>query len=105
MRTALRRSSAPLLKALADPVRTEICDLLSREELCVCHLVDELGISQPLLSHHLKVLRAAGLVEPRRHSYWTYYRLAPAGLEEVAGGLLDLAERGGRVTKARPCCA
>lgn len=65
------------LRVLAEPLRWRIVELLSREELCVCHLVEELGVSQPLVSHHLRVLRDAGLVDGERYRYWTYYRLRP----------------------------
>lgn len=92
------------LKALADPVRLAICRLLADEELCVCHLVEELGLSQPLLSHHLKILREAVLVETRRHSYWTYYRLAPQTLEYLGQELMDMARGTGHGPTVRPCC-
>ena len=82
-----------LLKALADPRRWLILELLSCEELCVCHLADELAIPQPLVSHHLKVLRDAGLVESDKHRFWTYYRLRSAALEELTGRLSGLATR------------
>src|SRR3546814_7925024 len=65
------RAPAEVLKALAEPRRWRIIELLSCEELCVCHLAEEMGIAQPLVSHHLKVLRAAGLVESEKHRQWT----------------------------------
>ena len=92
-----------VLKALADPVRLDICRALADEELCVCHLTADFGLSQPLLSHHMKVLREAGLVEQRRHSYWTYYRLRPEALAEVAEELGRLGRRSGLAVTARPC--
>ena len=64
-----------LLMALAEPNRWRIVELLSCEELCVCHLAEDLDLAQPLVSHHLKVLRDAGLVESEKHRQWTYYRL------------------------------
>ena len=51
------------LKAVAEPMRWRIVELLAAEELCVCHLVEELDVPQPLVSHHLRVLRDAGLVD------------------------------------------
>jgi biotin operon repressor len=66
-----------LARALGDPLRWRIVELLSTEQLCVAHLAEELGAAQPLVSHHLKVLREAGLIEPDRYRYWTYYRLRP----------------------------
>ncbi len=91
------------LVALADPLRWNIVALLGREELCVCHLVEELEITQPLVSHHLKVLREAGLVERERYRYWTYYRLVPEALLGVARQLRSAAEQEPAVDR-RPCC-
>ena len=92
-----------VLKALADPVRLDICRALAAEELCVCHLTEDLGISQPLLSHHMKVLREAGLVETRRHSYWSYYKLRAGALEHLADELARLSRSAELVVTARPC--
>lgn len=97
------RSTA--LKALAEPVRWRIVERLAEEELCVCHLVDDLGLAQPLVSHHLKVLREAGLVTSDRFKQWAYYRLAPGALDQVARDLaraVAAAERAPR--QRRPCC-
>ena len=70
-----RSALEPTLKALAEPLRWQIAERLTGEELCVCDLVEDLGVAQPLVSHHLKVLRAAGLVESERYRQWVYYRL------------------------------
>lgn len=93
------------LRALADPLRAQIVELLAEEQLCVCHLTEELDVAQPLVSHHLKVLREAGLVESERWRYWTYYRLCPDALHAVVDHLADLAERAPNADAARrPCC-
>jgi arsenate reductase (thioredoxin) len=76
-----------LARALGDPLRWRIVELLSTEQLCVAHLAEELETAQPLVSHHLKVLRRAGLIEPDRYRYWTYYRLRPAALVRLAATL------------------
>jgi protein-tyrosine-phosphatase/DNA-binding transcriptional ArsR family regulator len=76
-----------LARALGDPLRWRIVELLSTEQLCVAHLAEELGAAQPLVSHHLKVLRQAGLIEPDRYRYWTYYRLRPGALVRLAATL------------------
>lgn len=68
------------LRALAEPLRWRIVELLADEELCVCHIVEELGVAQPLVSHHLRILRETGLVDTERYRYWTYYRLCPEAL-------------------------
>src|SRR5947208_3630678 len=81
----------PLLKALAEPMRWRIVELLAAEELCVCHLVEELDVPQPLVSHHLRVLRDAGLVETEKWRYWTYYRLRPEPLAALVDRVADLA--------------
>jgi ArsR family transcriptional regulator len=94
-----------VLRALADPVRVRIVELLAREQLCVCHLTEELDAAQPLVSHHLKVLRAAGLVEGERWRYWTYYRLRPDALRAVAATLEGLATSAPTAAQdRRPCC-
>ena len=76
-----------LARALSDPLRWRIVELLSTEQLCVAHLAEELQTTQPLVSHHLKVLRRAGLIEPDRYRYWTYYRLRPGALVRLAATL------------------
>ena len=76
-----------LARALGDPLRWRIIELLASEQLCVAHLSEELETAQPLVSHHLKVLKAAGLVETDRYRYWTYYRLRPAALVRLAATL------------------
>jgi ArsR family transcriptional regulator len=76
--------AAKLFKALADGNRLRIVALLSHGELCVCHVQEALGLSQPNASRQLAVLRNAGVVESRRQGTWTYYRLArqPDGIPE-----------------------
>ena len=99
---------APLVdavKALAEPLRWRIMELLGAEELCVCHLVEELDVPQPLVSHHLKVLRDAGLVESSKFRYWTYYRLRTGPVADIGRALLALAEAAPNgEQRRRPCC-
>ena len=107
MRTDVDDGTAtlPILKALAEPLRWRIVQALAREELCVCHLTEELGAPQPLISHHLRVLRKAGLVESEKWRYWTYYRLRADALRELADGVGSLADaRASAATVRRPCC-
>lgn len=66
---------ARLFRALGDPTRLRIVALLSHGELCVCHLEQALGLTQPTVSRHLAVLRAAGVVAVRRDGSWVHYRL------------------------------
>ena len=95
--------SADVLRVLADPTRLEICRRLAAEELCVCHLVEDLGLGQPLISHHLKAMKDAGVVETRRHSYWTYYRLVPQALNSVVDELAVLRGQSFAPANPRPC--
>jgi ArsR family transcriptional regulator, arsenate/arsenite/antimonite-responsive transcriptional repressor len=71
------RSFSRLFKALGDETRLRIVALLAHGELCVCHIEEALRISQPKVSRHLAILRAAGVVDHRRDGTWVYYRLAP----------------------------
>lgn len=87
MTVDVRAPSTEVLKALAEPTRWRIVELLSCEELCVCHLAEDLELAQPLVSHHLRVLRDAGLVESEKHRQWTYYRLRRDVLEGLSSRL------------------
>ena len=73
-------AEAGLFKALGDPARAAIVATLARSEreICVCDFTDGLGLSQPTVSHHLKVLRDAGLIASERRGTWVYYTLAPS---------------------------
>jgi ArsR family transcriptional regulator len=78
---------APLLKALADPVRLRLLSLVASHdqgEACVCDLVDSFELSQPTISHHLKVLHEIGLLERTKRGVWVYYRIRPAALADLA---------------------
>jgi ArsR family transcriptional regulator len=77
-----------MFRAVSDPTRLRILNLLSSGELCVCHIVDALRVPQPKVSRHLAYLRKAGLVEARREGLWIHYRLAPA-VNEFHQRLLD----------------
>ena len=80
---------AAVAKALADPVRLQLVDVLRKHagEVCVCELVPLFEISQPTLSHHLKKLRDAGIVDSERRGLWAYYYVRPEALEELSGWL------------------
>ena len=84
--------AGPLLKLLGEPLRWEIVRRLAAEDLCTCHLVADLAAAQPLVSHHLRILRQAGLVRAERVGAYTYYvldRPRLAGLSAVLGDLAD----------------
>jgi ArsR family transcriptional regulator, arsenate/arsenite/antimonite-responsive transcriptional repressor len=75
---------AARFKALADPTRVEIVNrLAAADEVCVCDFVAALDLAQPTVSHHLKVLRDAGLVESSRRGTWAFYRLVPGAITEL----------------------
>lgn len=83
---------AGVFKALADPVRLRLLSLITSHsggEACVCDLTGEFDVSQPTISHHLKVLREAGLLTSQRRGTWVYYRVQPEALAEL-GQLLDV---------------
>ena len=78
---------AGILKAVADPARLQILALLRSKpncEACVCDVTDALGLSQPTVSHHLKILVGAGLVSTEKRGYWTWYRVLPTRLTELS---------------------
>ena len=78
MRLGEAERLASRFKALADPTRVAIVNrLAAADEVCVCDFVDSLGLAQPTVSHHLKVLRDAGVVESSRRGTWAFYRLVP----------------------------
>lgn len=83
---------APLFKALGDPVRLRLVSMIaSQAEACVCDLTGAFDVSGPTISHHLKVLREAGLVDCERRGTWVYYWLRPEAVRRL-GTLLDLGE-------------
>ncbi|MFE0858593.1 ArsR/SmtB family transcription factor [Streptomyces mutabilis] len=83
---------ADLIRVLADPLRLRIVTLLARETLCTTHLVEETGARQTNLSNHLRVLREAGVVETEPCGRFTYYKLRPDVIAQLAGQFADLAE-------------
>ena len=80
---------ARVAKALGDPVRLQLVDVLRKHagKVCVCELVPLFDLSQPTVSHHLKVLRDAGLVGSERVGLWAYYFVIPDALKELSAWL------------------
>ena len=80
---------ARIAKALGDPIRLQLVDVLRGHagKVCVCELVPLFDLSQPTVSHHLKVLRDAGLVDSERRGLWAYYYVIPDALKELSAWL------------------
>jgi ArsR family transcriptional regulator, arsenate/arsenite/antimonite-responsive transcriptional repressor len=80
---------AAVAKALGDPIRLQLVDVLRKHagKVCVCELVPLFDLSQPTVSHHLKVLRQAALVGSERRGLWAYYYVNPEALEELSAWL------------------
>jgi ArsR family transcriptional regulator, arsenate/arsenite/antimonite-responsive transcriptional repressor len=103
-----------LFQTLGDATRLRILGLLLTGEVCVCHIYESLGISQPKASRHLAYLRRAGLVETRRDGLWVYYRLAETtdpvlrtiqqAVTHALGHLPVVQRDGRRLQKKTGCC-
>src|SRR3954451_10867020 len=91
-------------RQLADPTRAAIVALLAVEQLCTCHLVEELGATQTNVSNHLRALRQAGVVTAEPAGRFTYYRLQPGVLETVAHQLGDVAASAVSAEQVRRPC-
>jgi ArsR family transcriptional regulator len=94
LRSRLRETDAEALattfKAIADPARLRLLSFIAAQpsaEACVCHLIAPVGLSQPTVSHHLKVLTDAGLLERERRGTWMFYRLVPERVEALREAL------------------
>jgi len=80
---------AAIAKALGDPIRLQLVDVLRKNagKVCVCELVPLFDLSQPTVSHHLKVLREASIVASERQGLWAYYYVVPGALDELSAWL------------------
>lgn len=86
---------AAQLGAVADPVRLQVLSIIAGApggEVCACDFVGPIGKSQPTISHHLKVLSEAGLINAERRGRWIWYRLAPSGVGDVVGSLAAVTD-------------
>ncbi|MDI6630624.1 MAG: metalloregulator ArsR/SmtB family transcription factor [Rhodococcus sp. (in: high G+C Gram-positive bacteria)] len=96
-------SLAQMFKALGDPVRLRMLSLIaghSGAEACVCDISGTFDLSQPTISHHLKVLRSAGILDSERRGSWVYYRIIPAALQRLSA---VLQTDGGTATPSETC--
>ncbi|CAL9280086.1 metalloregulator ArsR/SmtB family transcription factor [Streptomyces olindensis] len=94
-----------LIRVLADPLRLRIVTLLAKETLCTTHLVEETGARQTNLSNHLRVLREAGVVETEPCGRYTYYKLRPDVIAQLAEQLGDLAEAARAAADTKRACS
>jgi ArsR family transcriptional regulator len=85
--------SVVLLKALADSTRLMIVDMLSCGELCACMILGKFNITQPTLSHHMKILCDSGLVNGRKDGRWTYYSLNSKAIETLSSFVHEVTMR------------
>ncbi len=85
-------ADSDVIGLLADPVRAQIVEVLSRGPACVCHLVEDLDLKQPNISNHVRVLRQAGLITGESRGRFTFYHLNTDALEAAAARLTALAQ-------------
>lgn len=83
------RDTVKLCKALADENRLKILRLLKNGELCACHLLEDLHITQPTLSHHMKLLCDCGLVDYRKEGKWMHYSITADALERLSAMIAE----------------
>ena len=97
------RETAILFKAFCDENRIRILKLLTGGEKCACKLLEELCISQPTLSHHMKILCDSGIVVGRKEGKWMHYRISSEGVQ-IAKGYLNGLTVAQTVDVEKPCC-
>ena len=94
-----------LFKAVADPTRLEIVDMISCGELCACKILERFDITQPSLSHHMKILCDCGLVNGRKEGKWTYYSLDEKAVQEFKSLLSEVTScKENCECATTPCC-
>ncbi|MBP2635183.1 MAG: aseR 3 [Firmicutes bacterium] len=94
---------ASIYKALGDETRLEIIKMLCGKELCVCDIIDACDKSQPAISHHLKILKQAGLLEDRRDGKWIFYRISYENLKIVKDFLCSIMKHENELVRCVPC--
>lgn len=77
------KKTATVFKAFCDENRIRILDMLSTGEKCACKLLEEIDVTQPTLSHHMKILCDSGIVVGRKEGKWTHYSISQKGIEEA----------------------
>ena len=97
------RKTSIIFKAFCDENRIRILYLLRGGEKCACKLLEEMSISQPTLSHHMKILCDSGIVVGRKEGKWMHYRIAPEGVQIAKDYLADLTAADA-ARESKPCC-
>lgn len=87
---------AKIYKALSEPNRLKILDILQSEKKCACEILDYLDINQSTLSHHMKILCKVGLVECEKREKWSYYNIAKDKSDEIIESLKSLLDEGSK---------
>ena len=90
---------------LSDPLRLQIVQALAREQLCTCHLIEITGAKQPTVSHHLRILREAGIVASESEGRYTWYHLVPGAFTGTLTRLRAVNDASSSVSRLRPACA
>ena len=98
-----QRKTALIFKAFCDENRVRILNLLRGGEKCACRLLEELSISQPTLSHHMKILCDSGIVVGRKEGKWMHYRISMEGVQ-LAREYLDGLTVAQNLDEEKPCC-
>ena len=99
----LERKTALIFKALCDENRIRILKMLRNGEKCACKLLEELNVTQPTLSHHMKILCDSGIVTGRKEGKWMHYSISEDGAKAAADLLKELTTVAGG-SEDKPCC-
>ena len=101
--TSVSKETARVFKAFCDENRLQILELLRGGEKCACRLLEEMSISQPTLSHHMKILCDSGIVVGRKEGKWMHYCLSPEGIR-IAQDYLTGLTASDPACESKPCC-
>ena len=99
----LERKTALIFKAFCDENRIRILKMLRNGEKCACKLLEELNVTQPTLSHHMKILCDSGIVTGRKEGKWMHYSISEDGAKAAADLLMELTTVAGG-SEDKPCC-
>ena len=99
----LERKTALIFKAFCDENRIRILKMLRNGEKCACKLLEELNVTQPTLSHHMKILCDSGIVTGRKEGKWMHYSISEDGVKAAADLLKELTTVAGG-SEDKPCC-